>query len=66
MSSTINLIVKARKALNRTHGKYPDDDDISKYTGLSLAKIRSAGKCLRVVGSIDQKIGDHFNLQYRV
>ncbi|KAG2691919.1 hypothetical protein I3760_08G028500 [Carya illinoinensis] len=65
LSSAINLIVKARKDLTRTHGKYPDDDDISKYTGLSLAKIRSAGKCLRVVGSIDQKIGDHINLQYR-
>ncbi|KAF5461654.1 hypothetical protein F2P56_017733 [Juglans regia] len=65
LSRAINLIVKARKDLNRTHGKYPGDDDISKYTGLSLAKIRSAGKCLRVIGSIDQKIGDHNNLQYR-
>lgn len=65
LSSTINKIQKARKALYRSHRKYPDDDEISKHTGLSLAKIRSASKCLRVVGSIDQKMGEYSNMQYR-
>ncbi|XP_059461280.1 RNA polymerase sigma factor sigC isoform X2 [Corylus avellana] len=63
LSSTINKIQKARKALYRSHRKYPDDDEIAKHTGLSLAKIRSASKCFRVVGSIDQKMGEY--MQYR-
>uniref|UniRef100_A0A2N9H1L4 RNA polymerase sigma-70 domain-containing protein n=1 Tax=Fagus sylvatica TaxID=28930 RepID=A0A2N9H1L4_FAGSY len=64
LSSAINQIQKAQKSLNRGHMKYPDDDEIAKHTGLSLAKIRSASKCLRVVGSIDQKMGDCFNMKY--
>lgn len=54
----INQIHKARKALSRSHGKFPGDDEIAKYTGLSTARIAMASKCLRVVGSIDQKVGD--------
>ncbi|OIT36910.1 PREDICTED: RNA polymerase sigma factor sigC [Nicotiana attenuata] len=54
----INQIHKARKALSRSHGKFPGDNEIAKYTGLSTARIAMASKCLRVVGSIDQKVGD--------
>ncbi|KAJ8531392.1 hypothetical protein K7X08_026826 [Anisodus acutangulus] len=54
----INQIHKARKTLSRSHGKFPDDNEIAKVTGLSTARIAMASKCLRVVGSIDQKVGD--------
>ncbi|XP_031250296.1 RNA polymerase sigma factor sigC-like [Pistacia vera] len=64
LSRSINKIQKARKALNSSHGKYPEDIEIAKFTGLSLAEIRSASECLRVVGSIDQKIGDWLNAKY--
>ncbi|KAF3952037.1 hypothetical protein CMV_022368 [Castanea mollissima] len=64
LCSAINQIQKAKTALNSGHKKYPDDDEIAKHTGLSLAKIRSASKCLRVVGSIDQKIGHCINIKY--
>ncbi|GMQ03582.1 hypothetical protein CsSME_00049335 [Camellia sinensis var. sinensis] len=58
LNKAINQIHKARKALSTSQGKYPGDDEIAKFTGLSLAKITLASKCLRVVGSIDQKVGD--------
>ena len=61
LRKAINQIQKARKALNSSHMKYPDDEEIAKFTGLSLAKITLASKCLRVVGSIDQKMGDWLN-----
>ncbi|KDP34138.1 hypothetical protein JCGZ_07709 [Jatropha curcas] len=64
LSRAINQIQKARKNLSASHGKYPDDEDIAEFTGLSLAKIESASRCLRVVGSIDQKMGDCFNAKY--
>ncbi|KAH9761424.1 RNA polymerase sigma factor sigC [Citrus sinensis] len=60
----ISKIQKARKALTNSNGKYPEDIEIAKYTGLSLAEIRSASECLRIVGSIDQKIGDCLNAKY--
>ncbi|CAK7353092.1 unnamed protein product [Dovyalis caffra] len=58
LSRATNKIQKARKALSNSHGKYPDDSEIAKFTGLSLAKIESAKKCLRVVASLDQRIGE--------
>ncbi|XP_039044205.1 RNA polymerase sigma factor sigC-like isoform X1 [Hibiscus syriacus] len=64
LSRAIGQIQKARKALSQSHGKYPEEDEIAKMTGLSLSKIRSADKCFRVVGSIDQKIGDCINAKY--
>ncbi|PPD67063.1 hypothetical protein GOBAR_DD36060 [Gossypium barbadense] len=64
LSRAIVQIQKARKALSKSHGKYPEEDEIAKITGLSLSKIRSANKCFRVVGSIDQKIGDCINAKY--
>ncbi|XVE70970.1 hypothetical protein DITRI_Ditri10aG0112500 [Diplodiscus trichospermus] len=64
LSRAIIQIQKARKALSKSHGKCPEEDEIAKFTGLSLAKIRSAKKCFRVVGSIDQKIGDCINAKY--
>ncbi|KAL5850530.1 hypothetical protein ACOSQ4_008543 [Xanthoceras sorbifolium] len=64
LSMAINRIHKARKALNNSHGKYPEDKEIANFTGLSLAEIRSASACLRVVGSIDQKMGDCLNAKY--
>ncbi|XWS70277.1 hypothetical protein CRYUN_Cryun03dG0034700 [Craigia yunnanensis] len=64
LSRAIIQIQKARKALRKSHGKYPEEDEIAKFTGLSLAKVRSANKCFRIVGSIDQKIGDCINAKY--
>lgn len=64
LNREISKIQKARKALTNSHGKYPEDIEIAKYTGLSLAEIRSASECLRIVGSIDQKIGDCLNAKY--
>ncbi|KAG8375633.1 hypothetical protein BUALT_Bualt10G0120600 [Buddleja alternifolia] len=64
LSKAINQVQKARKALSTSNGKYPDDCEIAKFTGLSVAKITSASKCLRVVGSIDQKIGQCINMKY--
>ncbi|PSR89323.1 RNA polymerase sigma factor sigC like [Actinidia chinensis var. chinensis] len=61
LRKAINQIQNARKALNSSHMKYPDDEEIARFTGLSLVKITSASKCLRVVGSIDQKMGDWVN-----
>ncbi|KAM7513116.1 hypothetical protein LguiB_011991 [Lonicera macranthoides] len=58
LSKAINKIKKARKALCRSHGKFPADLEIAKFTGLSMAKITSANKCARVVGSVDDRIGD--------
>ncbi|KAL4296028.1 hypothetical protein GQ457_12G020940 [Hibiscus cannabinus] len=64
LSRAIGQIQKARKALGKSHGKCPEEDGIAKMTGLSLSKIRSADKCFRVVGSIDQKIGDCISAKY--
>ncbi|KAL8139275.1 hypothetical protein V2J09_005296 [Rumex salicifolius] len=49
-----------RKAMSvlKSSGDYPDDLEIAKFTGLSLQKIKSASRCLRVVGSTDQNVGD--------
>ncbi|KAJ0786461.1 putative RNA polymerase sigma-70 region 2, RNA polymerase sigma-70 region 4 [Helianthus annuus] len=54
LSKAISKIQKARKALDKGDGRCPDDCEIAKFSGLSLAKIKSATKCLRVVGSINQ------------
>ncbi|KAK4742822.1 hypothetical protein SAY87_000823 [Trapa incisa] len=64
LSSAINQIQKARKSLRYHYGRHVDDEEISKFTGLSLAKIKSASKCLRVVGSIEQKVGDCISAKY--
>lgn len=64
LSRSINKIQKARKALSNSHGRYPDDWEVAKFTGLSLAKIESAQKCLRVVASLDQKIGEGHYAKY--
>ncbi|XP_071705036.1 RNA polymerase sigma factor sigC isoform X1 [Rutidosis leptorrhynchoides] len=54
LSKAISKIQKAKKALDKGRGVCPDDCEIANFTGLSLAKIESASKCLRVVGSINQ------------
>ncbi|KAL2544953.1 RNA polymerase sigma factor sigC [Forsythia ovata] len=64
LSKAINQVQKARKALSSSHGKHPDDNEVAKFTGLSIAKITSASKCLRVVGSIDQKMGEGISTKY--
>ncbi|XP_010504170.1 PREDICTED: RNA polymerase sigma factor sigC isoform X2 [Camelina sativa] len=62
---TINQIQKARKTLKTSHGiKYPADEEISKLTSLSVKKIRAANQCLRVVGSIEKKVGDCFSTKF--
>ncbi|XP_054788741.1 RNA polymerase sigma factor sigC isoform X2 [Prosopis cineraria] len=64
LSKAINQIQKAQKSLKSTAMQYSDDYEIAKITGLSVDKIRSAHNCLRVVGSINQKIGDCFSVKY--
>lgn len=64
LSKVIYQVHKARKSLSSSHGKHPDDNEIAKFTGLSIAKIASASKCLRVVGSIDQKLGEGISAKY--
>ncbi|XP_028802154.1 RNA polymerase sigma factor sigC [Neltuma alba] len=64
LSKAINQIQKAQKSLKSTAMQYTDDYEIAKITGLSLDKIRSAHNCLRVVSSINQKIGDCFSVKY--
>nr|XP_043612526.1 RNA polymerase sigma factor sigC [Erigeron canadensis] len=54
LSKAISKIQKAKKALYKGDGRCPDDLEIANFTGLSVAKIESASKCLRVVGSINQ------------
>ncbi|KAG7560774.1 RNA polymerase sigma-70 region 3 [Arabidopsis thaliana x Arabidopsis arenosa] len=62
---TINQIQKARKTLKTSHGiKYPADEEISKLTSLSVKKIRAANQCLKVVGSIEKKVGDCFSTKF--
>lgn len=64
---TINQIQKARKTLKTSHGiKYPADEEISKLTSLSVKKIRAANQCLKVVGSIEKKVGDCFTTKFLV
>ncbi|XP_065850604.1 RNA polymerase sigma factor sigC [Euphorbia lathyris] len=63
LSRAMNQIQKARKSISTSHGRYPDDKEIAECTGLSLARIESASKCLRVVGSIDQKMGECSNVK---
>ncbi|GMH10792.1 hypothetical protein Nepgr_012633 [Nepenthes gracilis] len=58
LSTAINRIQKARQDLHKNHGKYLDDIEIAKLTGLSLDKIQSARNIIRVVGSTDRTIGD--------
>lgn len=64
LNRAINQIQKTRKAMKSTHKKCPDDYEIAKMTGLSLDKIKSASKCLRIVASIDQKVGDCLGVEY--
>ena len=52
--------------MKSTHKKCPDDYEIAKMTGLSLDKIKSASNCLRIVASIDQKVGDYLGVEYMV
>nr|CAB83107.1 sigma factor 3 [Sinapis alba] len=62
---TMSQIQKARKTLKTSQGiKYPADEEISKLTGYSLKKIRAANQCLKVVGSIDKKVGDCFTTRF--
>ncbi|KAG2325774.1 hypothetical protein Bca52824_008502 [Brassica carinata] len=62
---TMSQIQKARKTLKTSQGiKYPADEEISKLTGYTLKKIRAANQCLKVVGSIDKKVGDCFTTKF--
>ncbi|CAH8310996.1 unnamed protein product [Eruca vesicaria subsp. sativa] len=62
---TMSQIQKARKTLKTSQGiKYPADEELSKLTGYSLKKIRAANQCLKVVGSIDKKVGDCFTTKF--
>ncbi|KAJ9168264.1 hypothetical protein P3X46_019812 [Hevea brasiliensis] len=45
--STYVLYWIRNQSLRKSHGKFADDSEIAKFTGLSLAKIESASKCLK-------------------
>ncbi|KAK9683837.1 hypothetical protein RND81_10G167900 [Saponaria officinalis] len=64
LSTAINRVKKARKILKRSRGKHPDDVEVANYTGLSLDKIKAADKCLRIIGSLDQKVGNYIDMKY--
>ncbi|XP_047327316.1 RNA polymerase sigma factor sigC [Impatiens glandulifera] len=61
LNKAISRIHKARKALRYSNMRNPDDEEIANFTGLSLTKISSADKCLRVVGSTDEQMGNGIN-----
>nr|AKC88679.1 sigma factor [California macrophylla] len=61
LSQALYQIRRAERALKNGH-KYPDDVEIAKYTGLSLARIELARRCPRIVGSVEQKVGDNHNV----
>ncbi|OVA08500.1 RNA polymerase sigma-70 [Macleaya cordata] len=64
LARAIYQIQKARRSLHSLHGRYPDDNEIAMFTGLSLNKIRLASKCPRIVGSINQKMGDSLSVKF--
>nr|AKC88680.1 sigma factor [Erodium chrysanthum] len=61
LRQTVYEIRKAERALKNGH-QYPNNAEISKFTGLSLAKIELARRYSRIVGSIDQKVGYNHDL----
>ncbi|XP_078429065.1 RNApolymerase sigma-subunit C [Wolffia australiana] len=63
MEKTIKEVQKARRTLSSSDHRYPRDADVAELTGIPLAKVRLAGRCGRVVGSINQKKGDAFNIK---
>jgi len=66
LNSAVNRVQRARKDLKATLGKHPDDVELAKFTGLSLDKIKSTEKCLRMVGSIEQKVGRDTDVKFFV
>nr|AKC88701.1 sigma factor [Pelargonium transvaalense] len=64
LSQAINKIRKAERAFKNSHGRYPDDAETSKFTGLSLARIAVAKRCPRIVVSIHRKIGENHDVKY--
>ncbi|KAI4376284.1 hypothetical protein MLD38_014065 [Melastoma candidum] len=64
LSGAIYRIERVRKNLNRHQNKHLNDMEIAKLTGLTVARVSSASKCLRVVGSLDQKVADCISMKY--
>nr|AKC88702.1 sigma factor [Pelargonium x hortorum] len=64
LSQAINKIRKAERAFKNSHGRCPDDAEISKSTGLSLARIAVAKRCPRIVVSVHRKIGENHDVKY--
>lgn len=64
LSNAISQVQKAQKTLSNRDGKHPDVNEIAKFTGLTTAKIISASQCLRVVGSVDQRVGDFTSAKF--
>ncbi|XP_006853783.2 RNA polymerase sigma factor sigC [Amborella trichopoda] len=64
LNKVLNQTVKAKRALHQMHGRHPREVEIAEFTGLSLVNVRLANKCLRVHGSIDQRIGDNWGATY--
>lgn len=66
MEKAIKQVQKARRTLSAAEHRRPLDADVAELTGLPLAKVRLAGQCGRVVGSINQKRGDALNIKVAV
>ncbi|XP_031117976.1 RNA polymerase sigma factor sigC-like isoform X2 [Ipomoea triloba] len=64
LRKSINEIQKARNALSSSHGKFLSESIIAEFTGLSTERIALANKRLRVVGSVDQKVGDCISVKF--
>ncbi|XP_042402220.1 RNA polymerase sigma factor sigC-like isoform X2 [Zingiber officinale] len=58
MESMINQIQKVKRNFHTSEGKYPNDEEITELTGLSLAYVRLASRCSKSVGSIEQEVRD--------
>nr|AKC88687.1 sigma factor [Geranium maderense] len=61
LSQVLYQIRRAERALKNGHN-YPENAEIAKFTGISLARIELAMRWPRVVGSTDQKVGDDHNV----
>nr|AKC88686.1 sigma factor [Geranium incanum] len=61
VSQALYQIRRAERALKNGH-KHPDDAEIAKFTGFSLAKINMARRFPIIVGSTDQKVGENHNM----
>ncbi|KAJ0971404.1 hypothetical protein J5N97_019363 [Dioscorea zingiberensis] len=64
LEKVISQVKNARRTMSRRNGRYIQDDEIAKFTGLSVDKVRLASKCARAVGSLDEEIGVGWGIKF--